>query len=105
MWTWLIDLALRLNAPVCDADALEARGVEQLSAGLDRQAIHSFEQAIACAPSERRYVLVVIASCRARDDVRARRWWPKVPANKRGQLYQICHRCGPAPDDDPGMPC
>ncbi|MGE5186446.1 MAG: hypothetical protein ACM31C_30530 [Acidobacteriota bacterium] len=79
--------------PGCDADALDEKARQAESVGQHATALASFEAAIACKPSDRRYQLAFMAACNAANVAKAKFYYPKVLAN-RHELAQMCVRNG-----------
>ena len=105
MLMWLVELWLRLAPPPCSASGLEAQAREQYAMGLQHQALVTFERSAKCAPSDRVHFMIVMIACRANDMARAKVYYKKLPPALQTKVAPYCQRCGPPPDDDPGMPC
>ncbi len=83
-----------LTAPAnCDAAALDEKARQQEATGQHAGALASFEQAIACKPTDRRYQLAFMSACNAANLSKARLYYRKVVGN-RANLAQMCVRNG-----------
>ncbi|MGE5184952.1 MAG: serine/threonine-protein kinase [Acidobacteriota bacterium] len=75
----------------CDADALDEKARNDEAVGRHAAALASFEAAIACKPTDRRYQLAFMSACNAGNADKAREYYPKVVGN-RESLSQMCYR-------------
>jgi len=82
------------DKPKCDAAKLKADGESKLTQGLDAAALLDFEAAIKCGLGGDVFVKAFMASCRSRNEPKARQYYTKLPADRRDSISQICVRNG-----------
>lgn len=79
----------------CDVAALRRTGEIWLQQGLDSAALASFEAAIWCGDTSATMIVKsFMAACRSRNEAKARRYYDRLPAERRESIKQICVRNG-----------
>ncbi|MBA3542218.1 MAG: FHA domain-containing protein [Deltaproteobacteria bacterium] len=78
--------------PSCDAEALKAKGLQDMGASLHAAALTSFEAAWKCSPSPLLIRLVANAACNAGNAAKAKKYYPMVPAQFQTNVQQTCLR-------------
>jgi len=97
-------------ASACNADAAEDKARTAEMNGQHGAALVAIEQAIKCAPTDRRYALAFMSACNAANAAKAKLYFAKIPPANRNMLKQICARNGinldapPAAKDKPKKP-
>ena len=78
----------------CDADALKAKGEDNLSTGMDAAALANFEASMKCRPDASLMRLAFMAACRSKNATKAKAYYPKLPPSTTTGIVQICVRNG-----------
>ncbi len=87
--------------PPCDAVALKASGDRAAADGNYAAALTSFEGALACKADPQLEKVAYMVACQAKNVVKAKLHFGRVPATTRTSLRQICIRNGIMLDDPP----
>lgn len=78
----------------CDADALKAKGEDNLSTGMDAAALANFEASMKCRPDASLMRLAFMAACRSKNATKAKQYYPRLPPSTTTGIVQICVRNG-----------
>ena len=78
----------------CDADALKAKGEDNLSTGMDAAALANFEASMKCRPDASLMRLAFMAACRSKNAAKAKAYYPRLPPSTTTGIVQICVRNG-----------
>ena len=81
-------------AEKCDADALKAKGEDNLSTGMDAAALANFEASMKCRADGSLMRLAFMAACRSKNSAKAKYYYPKLPPSTTTGIVQICVRNG-----------
>ncbi|MFN0252211.1 MAG: PEGA domain-containing protein [Kofleriaceae bacterium] len=78
----------------CDADALKTKGNDYLNNGMDHAALAQFEKSLHCKYDSELVKKAFLASCRSKNEAKARLYFTKLPHNLSSNFVQICKRFG-----------
>ena len=78
----------------CDADKLSKRAQESITQGLYTGALALIEASMRCRPDPSLYRLAVLAACNSSNEVKAKRYFARLPANHQNAMAQLCLRNG-----------
>lgn len=93
-----------VKRPSCDVDALVADGNNRMAIGDHVGALAKYEEAIACKPQARLYLLAFMASCNVPSATKAAQYWGALSSDDQPRVLQMCVRNGITREQlDPSM--